>query len=209
VSAEDAVAAIERSRLIVIVRLAEADDEVARALVDGGVGVVEISLVSGGALAAIARWRERFPTLVIGAGTVLTGADAAGAIEAGASFLISPGWHADVDDHARSAGVPYIPGALTPTEVHACASAGAQLIKLFPAARLGSGYVRDLLGPFPDIRLLPTGGVDASNALEYLGAGAVAVAVGSSLVNDAATPAAIRVAAAHLTDLLAIEQGAQ
>jgi 2-dehydro-3-deoxyphosphogluconate aldolase / (4S)-4-hydroxy-2-oxoglutarate aldolase len=207
-SAQDAIAAIERFRLVAIVRLAEPGDAVVEALEAGGVRVMEISLVSSGALAAISRWRERFAHLVIGAGTVLTRADAARATTAGASFLISPGRHPEVSAHAEEAGVPYIPGALTPTEVHACASSGARLVKLFPASRLGSGYVRDLLGPFPGLRLVPTGGIEESNAREFLDAGAAAVAIGSSLVSESATPTAIQSAAARLTALTSTEQGA-
>jgi 2-dehydro-3-deoxyphosphogluconate aldolase/(4S)-4-hydroxy-2-oxoglutarate aldolase len=198
----DPRAVIERSRLLVIVRLPSVGDEVADALQAGGVQAAEISLLSGDATAAIARWRERFPDLVVGAGTVTTAQEADRAIDAGAAFLISPALHLEVAEKAGEAGIPYIPGAFTPAEVFACAAAGATLIKLFPAGRLGAGYVRDLLGPLPKLRLLPTGGIGADNALAFLGAGAAAVAVGSSLVGPDSTAETIAASAKRLTDLI-------
>jgi 2-dehydro-3-deoxyphosphogluconate aldolase/(4S)-4-hydroxy-2-oxoglutarate aldolase len=198
----DPIAVIERQRLLVIVRRAHPEDWIPAALEAGGVRVVEISLAADGAVEAISRWRVGFERLVIGAGTILTPAHAAAAAEAGASFLVSPGLHPGVGDQARRAGVPYIPGALTPTEVHACMASGAPLVKLFPAARLGPGYVRDLRGPFPDLRLMPTGGVDESNARLFLDAGAAAVAVGGGLLASGATPDAVEAAARRLTALI-------
>jgi 2-dehydro-3-deoxyphosphogluconate aldolase/(4S)-4-hydroxy-2-oxoglutarate aldolase len=178
---------LERTRLLAIVRLAHVDDEIAHTLERAGIPVVEISLESGGALQAISRWRERFPALTVGAGTVTTGARARSAIDAGASFLISPALHAGVLEPAAAAGVPYIPGALTPSEIGACADAGFSVIKIFPAARMGAAYIRDILAVFPTLRLIPTGGVDAFNGAEFLSAGATALAVGSALVGPDTT----------------------
>jgi 2-dehydro-3-deoxyphosphogluconate aldolase / (4S)-4-hydroxy-2-oxoglutarate aldolase len=201
-SEHDPIEAIEKARLLAIVRRPTVENFVAEALREAGVRVVEISLLSGGAVSTIKHWRERFGELVVGAGTVTTAEDAEGAINAGASFLISPGLHGEVVERAAAAGIPYIPGALTPTEVHACAVAGARMIKLFPASRLGPAYVRDLLGPFPDLRLLPTGGIDASNARGFLAAGAVAVAVASALVGHDSTAETIAAKGRRLNDLI-------
>jgi 2-dehydro-3-deoxyphosphogluconate aldolase / (4S)-4-hydroxy-2-oxoglutarate aldolase len=204
----DPLAAIERTRLLTIIRADDPDDAIAEALVAAGVEVVELSLISQGALATLERWRARFPQLVLGAGTVL-GADACErAVAAGASFLISPGLERTVAERARVAGVPYIPGALTPSEIRACLDEGASLVKLFPAAPLGAGYLRQLLGPFPRLRLMPTGGVDGSNAHAFLAAGAAAVAVGSSIVGPDSTYQSVNAAAAQLVGAIAaINQG--
>jgi 2-dehydro-3-deoxyphosphogluconate aldolase/(4S)-4-hydroxy-2-oxoglutarate aldolase len=198
----DPLAAIARSRLIVIIRSDTLEDEIGSALVESGVEVAEISLVSDGALGTITRWREMFPELVLGAGTVLDASSCERAMEAGAAFLVSPGLEPGVGEAARAAGVPYIPGALTPTEVRACAAQGAELIKLFPAGPLGAAYMKQLLGPFPELRLVPTGGVDVSNANEFLGAGAAAVAVGSSIVRPGSTYESVAEAARRVVSSL-------
>jgi 2-dehydro-3-deoxyphosphogluconate aldolase / (4S)-4-hydroxy-2-oxoglutarate aldolase len=202
-SAVDPIAAIEGARLLTIIRMDDPEDVLVEALLEAGVEVVELSLVSRGSLAAIERWRSRFPQLVLGAGTVLDESACERAIDAGAAFLISPGFEPTVSARARAAGVPYIPGALTPTEIRTCLADGAALVKLFPATPLGPGYVRQLLGPFPTLRLLPTGGVDESNATAFLGAGAAAVAVGSSIVGPGSTYESVRRAAAQLVGAIA------
>jgi 2-dehydro-3-deoxyphosphogluconate aldolase/(4S)-4-hydroxy-2-oxoglutarate aldolase len=205
-TARDPIAEIERTRLLVIVRLAKPGDHVPAALEAAGVTALEVSLLSGAALATIERWRQRHPTLAIGAGTVLSGEDAAAAIEAGAQFIVSPGMHDPVAAHAARAAVDYIPGAMTPSECYHCACSGARLIKLFPAATLGPSYLRDLRGPFPDLRLMPTGSVGKDNAAAFLRAGASAVAVGSSLVSDRTTEETIRREARSLLELIGSNQ---
>jgi 2-dehydro-3-deoxyphosphogluconate aldolase/(4S)-4-hydroxy-2-oxoglutarate aldolase len=201
--ATDTLAEIERARLISIIRVDDARDELARALIDGGVTVVELSLVSSGALETLARWRSAFPELLVGAGTVLDEGACERAVAAGAQFLISPGLEPGVAAVARSAGIPYIPGALTPTEVRSCLAEGATLVKLFPAAPLGSAYVSQLLGPFPNLRLVPTGGIDAANAPAFLQAGAAAVAIGASLVGGNSTYDDVHAAARRLVSAIA------
>lgn len=202
----DPVATIERSRLLVIVRVEDPNEELARGLIDGGVEVVELSLAAPAALEAISGWRARFPGLVVGAGTVLDVADCERAIAAGAEFLISPGFCQEVNARARAAGVPHVPGALTPTEVQACLAAGSNLVKLFPAAPLGHEYLRALLGPLPRLRLLPTGGIDDSNAGAFLAAGAAAVAVGSSVVGPGSTYGSVLAAARRILDAITATQ---
>jgi len=201
-TARDAAAAVEAERLIAIVRLDEAATavEAARAVVAGGVRILEFSLASEASTVALAEVARELDA-VVGAGTVLTVDDAERAVDAGAAFLISPGLAPEVAAWARDRDLLHIPGAFTPTEVIAAAT---PLVKLFPAARLGPAYVADLLGPLPSLRLVPTGGVDATNASAFLAAGAAAVAVGSSLVNpvSAADPAALMSAAERLHALV-------
>jgi 2-dehydro-3-deoxyphosphogluconate aldolase / (4S)-4-hydroxy-2-oxoglutarate aldolase len=180
-AATDVAALIERERLVAIVRVDGADKatRIARALVAGGVRVLEFSLSAQGALDAIEACRGL--DACVGAGTVLDIGQAAAAVDRGAQYLVAPGLDREVMRWAREAGVLHIPGAFSPTEVVAAQREGAPLVKLFPAGRLGPGYVSDLLGPLPDVRLVPTGGIDETNLIQFLEAGAAAVAVGSAL----------------------------
>lgn len=122
--------------------------------------------------------------LVIGAGTVLSAEDASAAIQAGAQFLVTPAFLPEVIACGQSRGVEVICGAFTPTEILAAWQAGASLVKVFPAGRMGPEYIRDILGPFPTIPLVPTGGIHLENCAAFLKAGAYTVGIGSSLVND-------------------------
>jgi 2-dehydro-3-deoxyphosphogluconate aldolase / (4S)-4-hydroxy-2-oxoglutarate aldolase len=185
---EDVRTEIERRRVIAIVRRdsAAAAQVDARAIIAGGITVVEISLADGTGLEAIRETAMGLPEGVrLGAGTVRSEADARAAVAAGGRFLVSPHLVPEVLAWARAHDVLYIPGVFTATELAAALDAGAELVKLFPAGRLGPGYVRDLLGPFPSARLVPTGGINDENAQAFLDAGAVAVAVGSALAGGA------------------------
>jgi len=175
---------IAAARLIAIVRTGDLDEalRVTEAVHGAGVEIVEYSLAGNAALAAIRACRKRFgDAVLLGAGTVLTGQQAAVAVDAGADFLIAPNVDAEVLESASGLGVLHIPGALTPTEIVLAIRLGAPAVKLFPAARLGAAYVRDLRGPLPDLRLIATGGVSAGNAAEFLEAGCIAVAAGGAL----------------------------
>lgn len=183
-------ALIRSSRVIAIGRNVAAADapRIGEALVAGGVHVMELTLNEPeadalAAIAALARVADDLDALV-GAGTVLSIEAAARAIEAGARFIVSP--HTDAEQIAWCAaqGVPCFPGALSPTEIHAAWSAGASAVKLFPAAAVGTGYLKQISGPFPDIPLVPTGGVSAENAGDWIAAGGVAVGMGSWLIGD-------------------------
>jgi 2-dehydro-3-deoxyphosphogluconate aldolase/(4S)-4-hydroxy-2-oxoglutarate aldolase len=179
-----AIDAIRDARLVAILRrAANADASVAR-LADAGVRVVEITLDSHDAFGAIERARARGDLTVI-AGTVREPRQVDAAVSAGAQGIVGPTVSLPVVDRAAALGVPAIPGALTPTEIDAAWGAGAALVKLFPARLGGPRYVRDVLAPLSDVPLLVTGGVDATNAREFLDAGAVAVGVGSGLGSDA------------------------
>ncbi|GAA3878682.1 bifunctional 4-hydroxy-2-oxoglutarate aldolase/2-dehydro-3-deoxy-phosphogluconate aldolase [Streptomyces sedi] len=181
-------------RLLAIVRGSDPDASLraVRTLVSQGVSLVEISLSGRDALEVIAAARaELGPDAPLGAGTVLTAEDATAAHAAGADFLVTPGLGAGLDE-ARRLGLPTLAGALTPSEIIAARSAGATAIKIFPADAMGGPrYLRALRGPFPDLPLVPVGGVDAEAARAYLEAGAVAVGVGSPLLGDAADGGAL------------------
>ena len=153
--------------------------EAGRALAAGGVRALEVAFTTPDAPAAI-RELAADDELLVGAGTVLSDAHAHAALDAGAAFLVSPSLVPAVLAVAREAGVLALPGALTPTEVVAAAEL-AEVVKLFPASLGGVSYLKALLAPLPDLRIVPTGGVSASNAREWLAAGAFAVGAGGDL----------------------------
>ena len=175
-----------------VVRLPEygAAVEVMRALNAGGIAVLEFTLTGQGALDAIRRCRvESGPGVSVGAGTVLTGAEARDVIAAGAQFVVTPVVAPDVIEACQAAGVPCICGAQTATEALTAHTHGSEFVKVFPARLGGPTFIRDLLGPLPFLKIVPTGGIEASNARAYLDAGAVAVGSGSSLIPKAAVAA--------------------
>ncbi len=145
-----------------------------QAAVRGGFRIVEFTLTIPGALDLVEEFSRR-PDLVVGAGTVMTPGEARSAVEHGAQFLVSPVVDADVIAAGLSLGVAFIPGCHTPTEMLAAHRAGAPLQKLFPAPANGPAFVRACLGPLPFLKIVPTNGVDASNARAWLEAGAFAV----------------------------------
>ena len=156
----------------------------ARALAAGGVGAVEITLTTPGAIAAIgdlAADRDLAACLV-GAGTVLDESAACEVIDAGARFVVSPTLTPAVIRVCRDRDIPCMPGAFTPTEIVEAWRTGAPLVKLFPAAAVGPVYLRDLLAPLPFLRLVPSGGVSLENVAAWIRAGAAAVSVGSALL---------------------------
>jgi 2-dehydro-3-deoxyphosphogluconate aldolase / (4S)-4-hydroxy-2-oxoglutarate aldolase len=184
----DAVlAAIATSRIVAVVRAGSAQQAVdaAGALVAGGISAVEVALTTPDAPTAIRQIRTAHPKLVVGAGTVLSSIDVTTSVEAGASFVVSPGLAPDVLDSARRAPVLAIPGVLTPTEVQR-ALGQAPLLKLFPAGLGGPALLRALRGPFPNVRFMPTGGVAAGNLAEWFAAGAFAVGAGTDLCSPEA-----------------------
>jgi 2-dehydro-3-deoxyphosphogluconate aldolase/(4S)-4-hydroxy-2-oxoglutarate aldolase len=172
--------------VVAVVRVDDASGlvDLAEALREGGVVHTEITMTVPGALGAIdAAARELGEDVFIGAGTVLDAVTARSAIDAGASFIVAPSLDLDVIAMARRYGVMVVPGCLTPTEITQAWSAGADIIKLFPGRVATPGYFADLRGPFPQVRLMPTGNVDLETTREYIRAGAVAVGVGKALVD--------------------------
>ena len=160
---------------------------VARALVAGGVGAVEITLTTPGAIAAIAELARdaELAGCLVGAGTVLDETAARAVIDAGARFVVSPTLDHAVLRACRERDVPCMPGAFTPTEILEAWRAGAPFVKLFPAATLGPAFIRDVLAPLPFLRLVPSGGVTLENAGDWIRAGAAAVSVGGALLREA------------------------
>jgi len=158
------------------------------AILAGGISVFEVTINVPDATAVIrALCRSIEGRALIGAGTVLDAADARACIEAGAEFIVSPGFDPATIAAAHDAGVAAMPGALTPTEVIAAWKAGADVVKIFPASAMGgASYLKALKGPLPQVKLMPTGGVNVSTAKDFLAAGAVALGVGSELVDIAA-----------------------
>jgi 2-dehydro-3-deoxyphosphogluconate aldolase/(4S)-4-hydroxy-2-oxoglutarate aldolase len=180
------------SGVIAVVRLPEATNlrGATAALAAAGVGAVEITLTTPGALEAIAELAadEGLKGCMIGAGTVLDVKAARDVIARGAQFVVSPAFDRFVVRYCRDHHVPCVPGAFTPTELLEAWRAGATLVKLFPAGTVGPRYLREVLAPLPSLQVIPSGGVSLENAGEWIRAGAAAVSVGSALV----TPALIR-----------------
>ncbi len=164
---------------------AERIERIAEGLVAGGVRAFEVTLNSPDVFRAIsalaARWGER---LLVGAGTVLDVEGAAQAVDSGARFIVSPHTEPALIDWALARGLPIFPGAFSPTEILTAWRAGATAVKLFPASVAGPAFVREFRGPFRDIPLIATGGVTIESAADFLGAGAVAVGIGSWLTGD-------------------------
>ena len=155
-----------------------------RAALGGGVNCIEITFTVPNALEIIRRLASELgEDVILGAGTVLTPDDAINAVEAGARFIVSPSTSIPTIEAAKSRGVVVCPGALTPTEVVTAWQAGADIVKIFPASVMGPKYLRDLHGPLPDVRFMPTGGVNLDTAKAYLENGAVALGVGGDLIN--------------------------
>ena len=141
----------------------------ARALFEGGLSVIEITLRTAAAPAAIAAITRELPQIVVGAGTLLRASDIATAVHAGARFLVSPGLTSELASAALSAELPYLPGVATPSEVMAARALGICVMKLFPAEALGgTAWLKALAPVFPGVAFCPTGGIDEANAAEYL-----------------------------------------
>ncbi len=163
-----------RASAILRTPIADAAKPAMEAALRGGFEVIEFTLTTPGVFDLIAEFSRR-PGIVVGAGTVLTTDEARQAVDAGARFLVSPVVDEAVIDTAKTLGVAAMPGTHTPTEMLRAYRAGAQLQKLFPAPGIGASYVKACMGPMPFLRIVPTSGVDASNAAAYLAAGAFAV----------------------------------
>lgn len=178
----EALDEIGRRRVVAVIRAGSADAVVfcAQALAAGGVTVIEVTYTTPDAAAAIRELVEATPGVLVGAGTLTTAAQAREAVEARASFLVSPHTCLPVLEVGAEHEILAIPGVMTPTEI-AAVSERAPLLKLFPATPGGPAFLRALKGPFPDLRLMPTGGVRVDNVEEWFAAGAFAVAAGRDL----------------------------
>lgn len=183
----DFASLLARTRLAAIVRGRSADASLRTVLtlVEEGVSLIEVSANTTDAWDVIAQATRRVgQDALVGAGTIVTSEDLLRARDAGASWIVTPAM-GDAVAAAVQAQLPVLAGALTPTEAVAAMAAGATAVKLFPASAGGPAYLRALKDPFPDMPLVPVGGVDAESVPAYFSAGALAVGVGSPLVADA------------------------
>jgi 2-dehydro-3-deoxyphosphogluconate aldolase/(4S)-4-hydroxy-2-oxoglutarate aldolase len=182
-----AVAKLREVGILPIVRASSADVvmPVAEALLLAGLPIVEITMTVPKAIDAIGTVAKRLAgKMLVGAGSVTDAETARRAIDQGAAFIVTPCLVREVIEAAQNVDVTVLPGALTPGEVFAAFRAGGDLIKLFPVQSVGgAAYVRALRGPFPDIPLVPTGGVTLDNVADMFAAGAAAVGVGSELIS--------------------------
>ena len=156
----------------------------AQAVSRGGIPIVEITMTVPGAIGVIAELVRNMPDVIVGAGTVLNAETARRCLDAGAQFLVSPGLDVETVRLAVRENVVMAAGALTPGELMAACSAGADFVKIFPCAQVGgASYIKALKGPFPDVPLIPTGGVNLDTIPNFIAAGAAAVGVGGELID--------------------------
>jgi 2-dehydro-3-deoxyphosphogluconate aldolase/(4S)-4-hydroxy-2-oxoglutarate aldolase len=178
---------IETTGIVPIVRApsAEVAASAARAILAAGIDVVEITMTVPNALDLLRKLRAEIgQDVLLGAGTVLDAQTARDCIAAGAEFIVAPGFDVETVRACHALDKPCMPGALTPTEVIAAWNAGADMVKIFPCSALGgASYLRALKAPLPQVKMLPTGGVDVTTAADFIKAGAVALGVGAAVVD--------------------------
>ena len=175
--------------IVAIIRATSGDQlvNVARALYEGGIDVIEVTFTVPNVLEILAAVRKDLgQKILLGAGTVLDPETCRAALLAGAEFIVSPSLNLDVIKLCKRYGKLVMPGAFTPTEIVAAWEAGADIVKLFPADCVGPNYLKALRGPLPQVRILPTGGVDLKTLPDFFKAGACAVGLGGQLVEKAA-----------------------
>ena len=186
------VRSVEEAGVVAVIRMKEAAKVAAviDALAAGGVRVLEITMTVPGAIEVIRSVSTALPDgVILGAGTVLDADTARRVIDAGARFVVAPTFDPDTIRACHECDVPAMPGCFTPTEILRAWQLGADIVKVFPATSLGPGFIKDVRAPLPDIKLMPTGGVTPENAGDWIKAGAVAVGIGSSLVDAKAVAA--------------------
>jgi 2-dehydro-3-deoxyphosphogluconate aldolase/(4S)-4-hydroxy-2-oxoglutarate aldolase len=188
----DTTRAIESCGVVAVIRLTDASKlrRVIDALAAGGVKALEVTMTVPGAIRLIEQIAPTLPAeCILGAGTVLDPETARHAILAGARFIVGPVYNESVVRLCHRYDVAAMPGCFTPTEILTAWEAGADIVKVFPATALGPAYFKDVRGPLPQVRLMPTGGVSITNAGDWIKAGAVAIGVGTALVDGAAVAA--------------------
>jgi 2-dehydro-3-deoxyphosphogluconate aldolase/(4S)-4-hydroxy-2-oxoglutarate aldolase len=176
---------IERIGIVPVIRASSSQEArfAADAVCQGGIPIVEITMTVPGALEVISELAKTMPEVLIGAGTVLNKMMARQCADAGAQFLVTPGFDRATVVEAKKLGLLVMAGALTPTEVMAAWSSGADFVKVFPCGNLGGAtYLKALKGPLPQVPLVPTGGVNLETATDYIRAGAAALGVGGELI---------------------------
>jgi len=173
--------------VVAVIRLQDGSKlrAVVNALARGGITALEVTMTVPRAIELIAEIAPSLPPgFLLGAGTVVDPDTARAAVKAGARYIVSPVFRPAVIEASHAAGAAAMPGCFSPTEILAAWDAGADVVKVFPATALGPAYFKDLKGPMPQVRLMPTGGVSLENAAEWIRAGAVAVGVGGALVDS-------------------------
>ena len=187
---EETKKTLERVGLIPVLRASsvQVGHALVNAMMAGGITIVEVTMTVPNALTLLRELKQRHgEKLLLGSGTVTDATQAEATIDAGAEFVVSPSLHLDVIAKVKELNRISIPGALTPTEVITAWRAGADYVKVFPCSAMGgASYLKSLLAPFPELKLIPTGGVTLQTAPDFLKAGARALGVGSDLVNPAA-----------------------
>lgn len=186
----DAIAqSIEQAGVVAVIRMKDPAKlrAVVDALADGGVRALEVTMTVPRAVDLIAEIAPTLPDgFLLGAGTVTDVATVRAVIDAGASFVVGPVFVPDVVAACHDRDRPVVPGCFSPTEIFAAHTAGADIVKVFPATALGPQYIKDVRAPLPQLKLMPTGGVTPDNAGDWIRAGAVAVGLGSALLDSAA-----------------------
>jgi 2-dehydro-3-deoxyphosphogluconate aldolase / (4S)-4-hydroxy-2-oxoglutarate aldolase len=186
------VAAVEHAGIVAVIRTKEPAKlrGIVDAIAEGGIRALEITMTVPGAVELI---RQLAPTLpegfILGAGTVLDAETVARVADAGARYVVSPVFRRSVIDACHAHDLAAMPGCFSPTEILEAWDAGADIVKVFPATALGPGYIKDVRAPLPQVKLMPTGGVTVENAGDWIRAGAVAVGVGTSLLDAKAIAA--------------------
>jgi 2-dehydro-3-deoxyphosphogluconate aldolase/(4S)-4-hydroxy-2-oxoglutarate aldolase len=182
-------AAVEEAGIVAVIRIKEPQrlKAVVDAIAEGGIRVLEVTMTVPGAIELIANLAPRMPSgFLLGAGTVVDAMTAGRVIDAGAQFIVSPVFRQEVISACHARDVAAMPGCFSPTEVLNAWDGGADVVKIFPATTLGPGYIKDLRAPLPHVKMMPTGGVTIDNAGDWIKAGAVAVGVGTALLDSKA-----------------------
>jgi 2-dehydro-3-deoxyphosphogluconate aldolase/(4S)-4-hydroxy-2-oxoglutarate aldolase len=177
---------IKETKIIPVIRTNSADKAktIIAALINGGIDVLEVTMTIPGAVALIARLSDEYENsaIVIGAGTVLDAETARNCIEAGAKFVVSPFLNVEIISFCNRNEIAVMPGALTPTEIFTARQVGADMVKVFPVSAMGgASYIKAVKTVFPQINIVPTGGISLDSAVDYIKAGASAVGIGGEL----------------------------
>lgn len=183
----DVMSVISEKRIVPVVKLERAEDALplAKALMDGGLPVAEVTFRTAAAKEAIHLIRSKYPDMLCGAGTVVNIEQAEEAAEAGAAFIVSPGFSTEVIEFAVGKNIPVLPGCCTPTEIIAAMRYNLKVVKFFPAKQYGGlETIKALAAPFPGIRFMPTGGIGAQNLREYLDNEVIYACGGSWMVSE-------------------------
>jgi len=188
---QEVLSKIRSQKVVALIRADGPDSRLdcSKALAAGGLGSIELTMTTPGAIELVAKVAQAMPDALIGLGTVLDAETARAGVKAGAKFIVTPAVRPAVIAACKEMDVPILSGALTPTEACTAWDAGADVIKIFPAEFFGPAYIKSLKAPFPKMELLPTGGVTPQTVGDFLKAGAFATAAGSALVSPAALKA--------------------